>query len=171
MSIMVTKPGRNDPCTCGSGKKYKKCCLEKDQQAEHAAFAETAARTAAYEAKSKIKLERFKTDVLAHGLNSDEFRKWESLETDYNAVIDLLDGGSLDQAEAAARDLHARFPDLPDGLECLGMVYEARGDDKRAADHYRQALHIVRAHPDDFEPLSEATLQRWIDKLDPDITT
>jgi uncharacterized protein YecA (UPF0149 family) len=20
------KPGRNDPCTCGSGKKYKKCC-------------------------------------------------------------------------------------------------------------------------------------------------
>src|SRR5690242_8019223 len=25
--------GRNDPCPCGSGKKYKKCCLEKDQQA------------------------------------------------------------------------------------------------------------------------------------------
>ena len=22
-----TKPGRNDPCPCGSGKKYKKCCL------------------------------------------------------------------------------------------------------------------------------------------------
>ena len=20
------KPGRNDPCSCGSGKKYKKCC-------------------------------------------------------------------------------------------------------------------------------------------------
>ena len=23
-------PGRNDPCPCGSGKKYKKCCLGKD---------------------------------------------------------------------------------------------------------------------------------------------
>lgn len=23
--------GRNDPCPCGSGKKYKKCCLKKDQ--------------------------------------------------------------------------------------------------------------------------------------------
>lgn len=23
------EPGRNDPCPCGSGKKYKKCCLEK----------------------------------------------------------------------------------------------------------------------------------------------
>jgi SEC-C motif len=26
--------GRNDPCPCGSGKKYKKCCL--DSQALHA---------------------------------------------------------------------------------------------------------------------------------------
>jgi hypothetical protein len=25
------KVGRNDPCPCGSGKKYKKCCLSKDQ--------------------------------------------------------------------------------------------------------------------------------------------
>ena len=22
----AAKPGRNDPCPCGSGKKYKKCC-------------------------------------------------------------------------------------------------------------------------------------------------
>lgn len=25
------KIGRNDPCPCGSGKKYKKCCLEQDR--------------------------------------------------------------------------------------------------------------------------------------------
>ena len=24
------KLGRNEPCHCGSGKKYKKCCLDKD---------------------------------------------------------------------------------------------------------------------------------------------
>lgn len=23
--------GRNDPCPCGSGKKYKKCCVQKSQ--------------------------------------------------------------------------------------------------------------------------------------------
>ncbi|MDX9996312.1 MAG: SEC-C metal-binding domain-containing protein, partial [Rhodocyclaceae bacterium] len=23
---MPSSPGRNDPCPCGSGKKYKKCC-------------------------------------------------------------------------------------------------------------------------------------------------
>jgi preprotein translocase subunit SecA len=25
------KVGRNDPCPCGSGRKYKKCCLGKDE--------------------------------------------------------------------------------------------------------------------------------------------
>ncbi len=25
------KPGPNDPCPCGSGKKYKKCCMQKDK--------------------------------------------------------------------------------------------------------------------------------------------
>ena len=27
----VQKVGRNDPCPCGSGKKYKNCCLRKDE--------------------------------------------------------------------------------------------------------------------------------------------
>jgi len=28
----VPRIGRNDPCPCGSGKKYKKCCQDKDQE-------------------------------------------------------------------------------------------------------------------------------------------
>ncbi|MGA7454642.1 MAG: SEC-C metal-binding domain-containing protein [Rhodoplanes sp.] len=31
----MAKPGRNDPCPCGSGKKYKKCCLTNDEAAEN----------------------------------------------------------------------------------------------------------------------------------------
>ena len=27
------KVGPNDPCPCGSGKKYKKCCMQKDKNA------------------------------------------------------------------------------------------------------------------------------------------
>jgi preprotein translocase subunit SecA len=30
------KVGRNDPCPCGSGKKYKKCCIGSDQAAQQA---------------------------------------------------------------------------------------------------------------------------------------
>jgi hypothetical protein len=36
-------PGRNDPCYCGSGRKYKQCCLEKDEQAARAARAKAEA--------------------------------------------------------------------------------------------------------------------------------
>lgn len=28
---MENKPGRNDPCPCGSGKKYKQCCINKER--------------------------------------------------------------------------------------------------------------------------------------------
>ena len=28
------KVGPNDPCPCGSGKKYKKCCMQKDKLSE-----------------------------------------------------------------------------------------------------------------------------------------
>jgi len=28
-SDIMKKPGRNDPCPCGSGKKFKKCCFNK----------------------------------------------------------------------------------------------------------------------------------------------
>jgi len=28
------KVGPNDPCPCGSGKKYKKCCMRKEKSAE-----------------------------------------------------------------------------------------------------------------------------------------
>jgi hypothetical protein len=28
------RPGRNEPCHCGSGRKYKQCCLAKDEAAD-----------------------------------------------------------------------------------------------------------------------------------------
>lgn len=31
---MTESVGRNDPCPCGSGLKYKKCCLPKDREKE-----------------------------------------------------------------------------------------------------------------------------------------
>jgi len=33
-AIAAAKPGRNDPCWCGSGRKYKKCHLQADEEAE-----------------------------------------------------------------------------------------------------------------------------------------
>lgn len=41
------KTGRNDPCHCGSGEKYKKCCIHKDEAARSAELAAKAAEAAA----------------------------------------------------------------------------------------------------------------------------
>lgn len=35
-------PGRNESCYCGSGKKYKHCCLAKDEEAERTSAAQQA---------------------------------------------------------------------------------------------------------------------------------
>jgi hypothetical protein len=39
--------GRNDPCHCGSGKKYKQCCLGKDEEKARIARAKAAAEAPA----------------------------------------------------------------------------------------------------------------------------
>ena len=39
--------GRNEPCHCGSGRKYKQCCLGKDEAIAAAARAEAAAEPSA----------------------------------------------------------------------------------------------------------------------------
>ena len=45
------KIGRNDPCHCGSGEKYKKCHLPKDNADRSAELAALAATAAAAQAK------------------------------------------------------------------------------------------------------------------------
>lgn len=42
--------GRNEPCHCGSGRKYKQCCLAKDEAAEREARSKAAAEAPAAEA-------------------------------------------------------------------------------------------------------------------------
>ena len=41
---MMAKPRRNDPCPCGSGNKYKKCCLAKAEAVEREQLAKAEAR-------------------------------------------------------------------------------------------------------------------------------
>jgi hypothetical protein len=48
----TARPGRNEPCHCGSGRKYKQCCLEKDNAALTAANARAAAAETAEPAEA-----------------------------------------------------------------------------------------------------------------------
>jgi tetratricopeptide (TPR) repeat protein len=84
-----------------------------------------------------------------------------------NAPVDLVRAGKLDEAEHAARDLLERFPYVHDGWDRLGMVYEARGDNQKAADCYRKVIEFIRAHPDDYDDEFEGIFVKRVDKLDP----
>lgn len=42
-AVTSTRPGRNEPCHCGSGRKYKQCCLDKDEAVARAAREKAAA--------------------------------------------------------------------------------------------------------------------------------
>ncbi len=45
----MSRAGRNDPCPCGSGKKYKKCCLAKERDAAREAKAAEEATMRSFE--------------------------------------------------------------------------------------------------------------------------
>ena len=41
----VARLGRNEPCRCGSGRKYKRCCLDKDESEARIASAKAIAES------------------------------------------------------------------------------------------------------------------------------
>jgi tetratricopeptide (TPR) repeat protein len=137
----MPKVGRNEPCPCGSGKKYKRCCLGKDQAFEREALA--AARQASHD---------------------DE--RYDELAAASNAVLDLVDAGQLDDAEAVAHDLLERFPDVHDGYARLGLIHEIRGNTELAIEYYRKVIAFARDHPDPDEPVIEADYRKLIARLE-----
>lgn len=153
----MAKTGRNDPCPCGSGRKYKVCCLKKDEDAEHERFQRAAAEAAAQAAETQRHAEAA----------LEAYDRAHALAKDSNAVIALVKAGNLDEAERAARELLVNYPEVHDGYDRLGMVYEARGQKREATDCYRKVIEFVRDHPDQYDPEFADTFHRLVAKLDP----
>lgn len=151
-------PGRNDPCPCGSGKKYKRCCLDRDQAATRTTPAAKPTARAASAANRRARADEELRATLDEAMELDNAS---------NAVVHLINAGRLDEAERAARELLVRYPEIHDGHDRLGMLYEARGMQRAAADSYRQVLDIMRAHPGDHDPEMEQYYLDLIAKLDP----
>jgi tetratricopeptide (TPR) repeat protein len=144
----MAKPGRNEPCPCGSGNKYKKCCQSKDEAAEREGLAAAQAQRENQAAERRLHERELRAEVAARmRMAEEEDQLDDALDAASNAVIDLVKAGKLDEAEAAARALLARYPDVHDGWDRLGMVHEARGNSREAADCYRRVLDFLRANP------------------------
>jgi tetratricopeptide (TPR) repeat protein len=161
----MAKPGRNDPCPCGSGNKYKKCCLAREEAAQREELAKVEARRAESAAAHRLHLQQARAAMLAGFAAEDD--EEDELTVASNAAVDLVRAGKLDEAEQAARDLLVRFPQVHDGYDRLGMVYEARGDHKQAAYYYQKVIDFILEHPDQYEPEFETVFRKLVERLDP----
>ena len=118
------KPGRNDPCPCGSGKKYKQCCLRAEPSAAAATDAASttivAAASAAGQAPSTVLFDR----ALAHH-----------------------QAGRLSDAEVLYRAILAREPAHGDALHLLGVMAHQTGQNELAAQLIQSALRADPSQP------------------------
>lgn len=130
----MSKVGRNEPCPCGSGLKYKKCCESKDVGA--AVERARAHAAAAAERLADTKLPRTPASYVWEDDGLDELS---------NSVIDLIRGKRFDDALAACERLRTEFPEVHDWLERSAMVHEARGDFATALDFYRRHIAFITA--------------------------
>jgi tetratricopeptide (TPR) repeat protein len=145
----MEKVARNAPCPCGSGKKYKKCCLAHDQAHR-------------WEARSQASP--------LPGLHPSQGRGYpDIIETDLDALsnraLDLIKEGNFEPAEEACRELLDQYPDQVDGLMRLGQLYKARGEGPKAVDHLRQAAEFMRARPDWYDTELVQSMQDEADAL------
>jgi hypothetical protein len=62
-----------------------------------------------------------------------------------------------------------RFPEVHDGYDRLGMVHEARGENRQAADCYRKVIEFIREHPDDYDPGFDDMFTKLVNRLDPPV--
>ena len=157
------KPGRNDPCPCGSGRKFKKCCEGKPEHGGTAAAAVshppaaecealvalfTAARHAELESRTRTLLKRYPESGFA----------WKVL----GAALQSQGKDALAAMEKAS----ALLPSDAEAHNNLGAVLIALGRLDEAATRFRRALEIkpdyAEAHSNlgtvlqDFGRLDEA---------------
>jgi hypothetical protein len=146
----MTKVGRNQPCPCGSGKKYKQYCLATDDVARLVALEREPPKRAP-EASGAI-------DVKSY----DELERLEQLS---NGSLDLIHAGRLDEVEHMCQLLLTEFPDVFDGHMRLGQLHRVRGNAKLAAEHLRIAAAMARTP--DYDPELAIGLDAEANELDP----
>jgi hypothetical protein len=129
----MSKPGRNDPCYCGSGKKYKQCHLREDQAVERELRAQVdAARFLRLDLPGFAREERFAADFD------------RALPYYWNNYYDASNAGEMSEFEAL------RFLDW--------FVFDyGLGDGTRILEIYQNEVR------NDLKSVEKKLLERWMD--------
>ena len=140
LSATMPKIGRNDPCPCGSGQKYKRCCMDRG-------WAPAQAKHAGLQDQQWARIEH-----LAPTTEEADGRDEASA-----SVVDLSPGnvnrtrGDLAQAESSLL-VHLQLYEVlgsKEGMAAaygeLGIVYRTLGDLAPAAAMFKEALELNQA--------------------------
>ncbi|MEE9531466.1 MAG: SEC-C metal-binding domain-containing protein [Syntrophobacteria bacterium] len=112
------KIGRNEPCTCGSGKKYKKCCLRKHE---------------------KLK------ELMRGGVDFQQPEEADEGPPEYALKgFDLLADGNHDEAVVYANDLLSTYPEDDRIHDTLASAQLASGQYDEAIDICRSRWQVAK---------------------------
>jgi tetratricopeptide (TPR) repeat protein len=118
----MNKPARNDLCACGCGKKYKKCCLPRDE---------------AQRAGDAQREEHFITELRP------------DLDEAVDRALQRLDRGEGNQVEPEIAQLLERFPDYHMTNYAMGIYHATVEKDWPAAIHFlEKAVAIFPLFPE-----------------------
>ncbi len=105
----MSKVGRNDPCPCGSGKKYKKCCIDKSREETlHQAAQNHPTQRWSYEAADRLTTEEIVAQLRGMNIpfNQEEFMEQVSK---FHSAEDLSERWFADY-QIQAEGLDEDFP-------------------------------------------------------------
>lgn len=134
---------RNDPCPCGSGRKYKKCCLVQDQK--------SAAEQRANQQES----------LLSEPLGPNAF--YSDLDELSNKANDAIRAGQWNEAEGLCQRLREEFPEELDADDRLAQLYVKQKNYAKALPYALAALDKAKCNPDKFDPELVAVLSEHVE--------
>ena len=134
MSLKMTKISRNAPCPCGSGKKYKKCCLQNDlQKVDVSKIAEKPKVEQSMDSAKQADMEQLYKEV-------------QELDDLSNSVVDLIQSKRFDAAEKVCQKLLREYPDQVDGLDRLAELHMAKGEKGKTLYYHRKIVEFMHSH-------------------------
>jgi tetratricopeptide (TPR) repeat protein len=166
--------GRNDPCACGSKKKYKNCCLNQERRCSSSAKARLQSFTIKFDALTpEESLNDFPPvseedeevmAILYHTLikhpdmltdNCDFFRQLDAMRSKYPnnpIILNYLASGYqlLDQqerADAVIDETYERFPDYLFAKIGMANKYLRRGVPDKAIQVFRGSYTLKSLYP------------------------
>jgi tetratricopeptide (TPR) repeat protein len=143
----MKKTGRNDPCPCGSGRKYKQCCLNRQEvqalSAHEGAPAPEAGQEAALHFDRGMALQaQGRLEEAAASYRQALALQPDFAEAHYNIAIIFNELGRVEEAAESCRKAAEIRPDLAEAHSNLGSALQVLGRLDEAIASHRRALAL-----------------------------